>query len=55
MMAKIAPIDSQKRWNEKFFDIVKDLDSAEASLKNSCQQLNYGRVMSLPYEYYLFP
>lgn len=47
MIAKIAPVDSQKRWNEKFLDTVKDLDSAEASLKNSCQQLNYGMVMSL--------
>lgn len=47
MIAKIAPVDSQKRWNEKFLDTVKDLDSAEASLKNSCQQLNNGMVMSL--------
>jgi sugar phosphate permease len=47
MIAKIAPVDSQKRWNEKFLDTVKDLDSAEASLKNSCQQLNYGMVISL--------
>jgi hypothetical protein len=49
MIAKIAPVDSQKRWNEKFLDTVKDLDSAEASLKNSCQQLNHGMVMSLLY------
>ena len=47
MIAKIAPVDSQKRWNEKFLDTVKDLDSTEASLKNSCQKLKYGMVMSL--------
>ena len=53
MIAKIAPIDSQKRWNEKFLDTVKDLDSAEASLKSNCQQLNYGRVIYLLYDDYL--
>jgi hypothetical protein len=44
MMAKIAPVDSQKRWNEKFIDTIKDLDAAEASLNLNCLQLNTLRV-----------
>lgn len=44
MIAKIAPVDSQKRWNEKFVDILKELESSESNLKMSCQQLNAVRV-----------
>lgn len=44
MIAKIAPVDSQKRWNEKFVDILKELDLSESNLKTSCQQLNAVRV-----------
>jgi hypothetical protein len=44
MMAKIAPVDSQKRWSEKFVETVKDLDAAEANLNLNCLQLNTLRV-----------
>ena len=44
MIAKISPIDSQKRWVEKFIDILKDLDSIELSVKVSCEKLNIMRV-----------
>jgi hypothetical protein len=44
MMAKIAPVDSQKRWGEKFVETVKDLDATEANLNLNCMQLNTLRV-----------
>ena len=44
MIAKISPIDSQKRWAEKFIEISKDLDNTELNLKVNCQRLNIMRV-----------
>ena len=59
MIAKISPIDSQKRWVEKFIDILKDLDSIELSVKVSCEKLNIMRVSNFhdiyfaPFFFYL--